>query len=219
MAARKRAPWPYRRLFPLLATIVMTAFGMAGTIWGPRFYGRTAWALPNDLWSTLIAAQRLAHLNLAGLYTWPTQLVSFPGTAVILVPAAVVIDLTGLSLAPPWAHGPYPAVWLFAGPYLRKLPARSLPMAKSSLAGAVSTKPLPMVASSRPTMARPVKNSGAPALFQSPVSQVMKPGRYSRFRPPPCRHMDGPQFRPRTESYLYWNFSHFSGAEILACRQ
>ena len=40
---------------------------MAGTIWGPRFYGKTAWALPDDLWGTLIAAQRLAHLNLAGL--------------------------------------------------------------------------------------------------------------------------------------------------------
>ena len=65
----------------------MAAAGMAGTIWGPRFYGKTAWALPDDLWGTLIAAQRLAHLDLAGLYTWPTQLVSLPGAAIILVPA------------------------------------------------------------------------------------------------------------------------------------
>ena len=42
--AVERPPWPVRRLFPLLATIVMTAVGMAGTIWGPRFYGKTAWA-------------------------------------------------------------------------------------------------------------------------------------------------------------------------------
>jgi hypothetical protein len=112
-----RPPWPSRRLFPLLATIVMTVVGMAGTIWGPRYYGKTAWALPDDLWGTLIAAQRLAHLNLAGLYTWPTQLVSLPGTAVILVPAALVIDVTGLQLGLPAAHGPYPAVWLLVGPY------------------------------------------------------------------------------------------------------
>ena len=117
MAGVERPPWPIRRLFPLLATVVMAAIGMAGTIWGPRFYGKTAWALPDDLWGTLIAAQRLAHLNLAGLYTLPTQLVSLPGTAVILVPAIVVIDVTGLRLGLPWAHGPYPAVWLFAGPY------------------------------------------------------------------------------------------------------
>ena len=74
-------PWPVRRLFPLVATVIMAAVGMAGTIWGPRFYGKTAWALPDDLWGTLIAAQRLAHLDLAGLYTWPTQLVSLPGAA------------------------------------------------------------------------------------------------------------------------------------------
>ena len=113
----ERPPWPVRRLFPLLATVVMAAIGMAGTIWGPRYYGKTAWALPDDLWGTLIAAQRLVHLNLAGLYTSPTQLVSLPGTAVILVPAIVVIDVTGLRLGLPSAHGAYPAVWLFAGPY------------------------------------------------------------------------------------------------------
>ena len=117
VAASGRPPWPVRRLFPLLVTVVMTAVGMAGTIWGPRYYGKTAWALPDDLWGTLIAAQRLAHLNLAGLYTLPTQLVSLPGTAVILVPAIVVIDMTGLRLGLPAAHGAYPAVWLFAGPY------------------------------------------------------------------------------------------------------
>ena len=113
----RRPSWPARRLFPLLATVIMAAVGMAGTIWGPRFYGKTAWALPDDLWGTLIAAQRLAHLNLAGLYTFPTQLVSLPGAAVILVPAIAVIDLAGLPLTVPHAHGAYPSLWLFAGPY------------------------------------------------------------------------------------------------------
>jgi hypothetical protein len=106
-----------RRLFPLLATVIMAAAGMAGTIWGPRLYGKTAWALPDDLWGTLIAAQRLAHLNLAGLYTLPTQLVSLPGAAIILVPAIAVIDLAGIQLTVPHAHGAYPSLWLFAGPY------------------------------------------------------------------------------------------------------
>ena len=101
----RTASWSARRLFPLLATVIMAAAGMAGTIWGPRFYGKTAWALPDDLWGTMIAAQRLAHLNLAGLYTLPTQLVSLPGAAVILVPAIAVIDVTGLRLGLPSAHG------------------------------------------------------------------------------------------------------------------
>src|SRR5689334_17057137 len=110
-------PWPVRRLFPLLATIIMAGAGIAGTIWGPRFYRKTAWALPDDLCGTLIAAQRLAHLHLTGLYTLPTHLAPLPGTALILGPDAVVIDVTGLRLGIPSAHGPYPAVWLFAGPY------------------------------------------------------------------------------------------------------
>ena len=106
-----------RRLFPLLATVIMTAAGMAGTIWGPRYYGKTAWALPDDLWGTLTAAQRILHMQLSGLYTPPTQLVSLPGAAVILVPAVAVADLLGLSLAVPHAHGAYPSLWWFAGPY------------------------------------------------------------------------------------------------------
>src|SRR5712691_828933 len=117
MAVSARPPWLVRRLFPLLATVVMAAVGMAGTIWGPRYYGKTAWALPDDLWGTLIAAQRIAHLNLGGLYTAPTQLVSLPGAAMILVPAVAVIDATGLRLSVPHAHGAYPSLWYFAGPY------------------------------------------------------------------------------------------------------
>lgn len=115
-AGRWRPRWLVRRLFPLLATIGLIIAGMAGTIWGPRYYGKTAWALPDDLWATMIAAQRLMHLNLGGLYTPPTQLVSLPGSAVILIPVVAVIEAAGFSLSLPKAHGPYPTVWLLAGP-------------------------------------------------------------------------------------------------------
>src|SRR5271154_371853 len=90
---------------------------MAGTIWGPRYYGKSAWALPDDLWGTMIAAQRLVHLNLAGLYTPPTQLVSLPGAAVILIPVVALIDAAGLPLGLPAAHAAHPETWLLAGPY------------------------------------------------------------------------------------------------------
>jgi hypothetical protein len=114
-SARKATPWLVRRLFPILGTIGLIVIGMAGTIWGPRYYGLLAWALPDDLWSTLVAAQRFLHLDLAGLYTEPTNLVSFPGTALILVPVAAIIDLAGLPLhAGP--QGPHPVEWLLVGP-------------------------------------------------------------------------------------------------------
>jgi hypothetical protein len=116
-AAAARPPWLLRRLFPLLATVGLIIVGMAGTIWGPRYYGKSAWALPDDLWGTMIGAQRLAHFNLGGLYTPPTQLVSLPGAAVILIPVVALINAAGLSLGLPDAHAAHPGTWLLAGPY------------------------------------------------------------------------------------------------------
>jgi hypothetical protein len=109
------APWPVRRAFPLIATLVLILIGMAGTIWGPVYYGGQAWAVPDDLWATLVAAQRFLHLDLAGLYTAPTNLVSFPGAALILVPVAAIMDAAGISIqAGP--QGVHPTGWLVAGP-------------------------------------------------------------------------------------------------------
>jgi energy-coupling factor transporter transmembrane protein EcfT len=114
-AADRPEPWLVRRIFPVLATVGMIVFGMAGTIWGPRYYGKSAWAVPDDLWATMVAAQRFLHLDLAGLYTQPTNLVSFPGTAVILVPVVAIVDVAGLPLrAGP--QGPHPGEWLLIGP-------------------------------------------------------------------------------------------------------
>ncbi len=110
-------PWLTRRLFPVLATLGLAVIGMATTIWGPRLYGTTAWALPDDLWATLTAAQRLLHGNLAGLYTKPTNLVSFPGAAIILVPIVAVIDAAGLPITIPGPQGADHGVWLLAGFY------------------------------------------------------------------------------------------------------
>jgi hypothetical protein len=107
-------PWPLRWVLPLIATLGLILIGMAGTIWGPVYYHETAWAVPDDLWATLVAAQRLLHLDLAGLYTAPTNLVSFPGAAVILVPVAALMDLAGIPIQA-GRQGAHPAGWLLAG--------------------------------------------------------------------------------------------------------
>lgn len=112
------APWLVRRLFPLLATVVLMATGMISTTWwGAHLVGKHSWLLPNDLWGTLVAARRMLHLDLAGLYTQPTGLVALPGTALILVPVVAVIGVAGLGLGVPGAHNTHPGAWLFAGPY------------------------------------------------------------------------------------------------------
>jgi len=106
-----------RRMFPLIASIGLLAVGMYSTTWGPTMIGAKEWALPYDIWGTLIAAVRLAHLNIGGLYTSPTGLVSLPGAVVILVPCAAIISAAGLSLQIPGPHNLHPPVWLLAGPY------------------------------------------------------------------------------------------------------
>jgi hypothetical protein len=104
-------------MFPLIASIGLLVVGMYTTTWGPTMIGAKEWALPYDIWGTLIAAVRLAHLNIGGLYTSPTGLVSLPGAVVILVPCAAIISATGLSLQIPGPHNLHPPVWLLAGPY------------------------------------------------------------------------------------------------------
>lgn len=106
-----------RRLFPALATLGLTGWGMISSTWGVHLLGRTAWALPDDLWGTLVAAQRLLHMHLSGLYTQPTGLVAFPGAAIILIAPVALMDAAGISLVPQTAQHPYPASWLVAGPY------------------------------------------------------------------------------------------------------
>ena len=121
--ARRRWPlarrrWPLaRRRWPLAATAGLIVVGLVTSTWGVRLFGRADWALPDDLWRTLVAAQRLLHGNLSGLYTPPTELVSFPGAAVILVPLVAVTDAAGLSLQLPGPQNGHPGEWLLAGPY------------------------------------------------------------------------------------------------------
>jgi len=119
------ARWPLRWVLPAIATVGVICIGMAGTIWGPVYYGDQAWAVPDDLWATLVAAQRFIHLDLAGLYTPPTNLVTFPGAAVILAPVAAIMDLAGIPIQA-GRQGVHPAGWLVAGPLETVLSALTL---------------------------------------------------------------------------------------------
>jgi hypothetical protein len=106
-----------RRMFPLIASAGLVLVGMFTSTWGSTLIGRSEWALPYDLWGTLIATTRLAHGNIGGVYAPPTGLISLPGAAVILLPCAALITAFHLSLAIPGPGNLHPAVWLLAGPY------------------------------------------------------------------------------------------------------
>jgi hypothetical protein len=110
--------WLAKRWRPVLATIGLVLYGLASsTWWGPALVGKTAWALPDDLWGTLTAAQRALHLDWSGLYTQPTGLVTLPGWALVLVPVVAVLDALRIPLTLPGPHNAHPTAWLVAGPY------------------------------------------------------------------------------------------------------
>jgi hypothetical protein len=116
-APRTRAPWIRRRILPLLASAGLIAVGMSTTTWGTAVVGKKEWGLPYDLWGTLVAASRIVHGDIGGIYAPGTGLISLPGAAVILLPAAALIAALGLSLAIPGPANAHPPVWLVAGPY------------------------------------------------------------------------------------------------------
>src|SRR6201999_35898 len=93
-----------RRMFPLIGSVGLILVGMFTTTWGPTLLGRPEWALPYDLWGTLVATSRLAHGNVGGVSAPGTGLISLPGAAVILLPAAGLISALVLSLAIPGPH-------------------------------------------------------------------------------------------------------------------
>src|SRR5260370_11674535 len=101
--------WIARRSFPLLAAAGLIAVGMASsTWWEPHLAGSPHWQLPDDIRGTLLAARRLLHLDIGGLYTPPTGLVSFPRTALVLVPGGALLDALGPGLCPPRPPHPHP---------------------------------------------------------------------------------------------------------------
>ena len=107
-----------RRMIPLIGSVLFVLIGMFTTTWGPtHLLSRPEWALPYDLWGTLIGTVRLAHGNIGGIYAQGTGLISLPGTAVILLPCAALINALGLSLQIPGPNNLHPTVWLVAGPY------------------------------------------------------------------------------------------------------
>jgi hypothetical protein len=106
-----------RRLSVIVASVALTVAGMIISTGGAHLIGHAAWGLPNDLWATLVAAERLWRGDLSHLYTQPTALVAPPGTAVILLPAAGVVMGLGLTPGPPVTQSPTPSAWWAAGPY------------------------------------------------------------------------------------------------------
>ena len=106
-----------RRVWPLSAITVFVAVSMAYSFWwGPVIHHQPGWVVPGDIWSTFRAAHWVGWGSLGSVYGSDTQLVTFPGIAVLLAPVAMISGALGLSesIAPVFlAH---PTSWYLLGP-------------------------------------------------------------------------------------------------------
>lgn len=111
--------WTVRHLPPVLATVAVLVASLVFSLWWNLHVDHNkVWYEPADLWRTMLASVRLAHGQLSQLYTGGTNLVSFPGAAVILAPAAALISALHYPLAPPIGTITDTDAWVIALPYI-----------------------------------------------------------------------------------------------------
>ncbi len=106
-----------RRRWPLA---VMVAFIMVSMVyslwWSPVVHHSHDWVVPGDIWSTFRAAHWVGWGNIGGVYGVDTQLVTFPGIAVLLAPVAMISGALGMGESHAPIFNSQPTSWLLLGP-------------------------------------------------------------------------------------------------------
>ncbi len=113
--ARRRAP-------AFVATGLVVTVGMVFFFsWGPISNSKCGcWVAPEDIWGAVRSAHFVLWGYYGGIYAAGTQLVTFPGYLLTLLPAVSLS--TGLKLAEPYPLViRYPSAWLVIGPYTMAL--------------------------------------------------------------------------------------------------
>lgn len=106
-----------RRRWTLMVMATFVIVSMAySLLWNPVVHHSHVWVIPGDIWSTFRAAHWVGWGDIGGIYGPDTQLVTFPGIAVLLAPVAMVSSTLGLreSLTP--IIFSQPSSWLLLGP-------------------------------------------------------------------------------------------------------
>ena len=107
----RRRKWPLITFTTFLAVSLTYSFG-----WDPLIRHAPGWIIPGDTWSTFRAAHWVGWGALGSIYGPDTQLVTFPGIAVLLAPVAMISNGFGLSesIAPVFLT--HPTSWFVLAP-------------------------------------------------------------------------------------------------------
>ncbi len=97
--------------------VVFTVVSMVYSFrWNAVVHHTGSWVIPGDIWSTFRAAHWVGWGDLGSVYGRDTQLVTFPGIAVLLAPVAMVSGGLGLSESIDPIFLSQPTSWLLLGP-------------------------------------------------------------------------------------------------------
>ncbi len=116
-----------RRRWPLAVMLAFVIVSMAYSLWwNPVIHHSRDWVIPGDIWSTFRAAHWVGWGDIGNMYGNDTQLVTFPGIAVLLAPVAMVSGALGLgeSIAPMFVS--QPTSWFLLGPAILLLASTCL---------------------------------------------------------------------------------------------
>ena len=107
----------WNRRWPLVTMVVFVVVGMTYDLcWAPLVHHTAGWTIPGDIWSTWRAAHWVGWGSLGGVYGSDTQLVTFPGIAVVLAPVAMLSSHLGLTESIDPIFLATPSSWYLLGP-------------------------------------------------------------------------------------------------------
>ena len=109
----KRRRWPLAVMLTFVIVAMVYSF-----YWNPIVHHSHDWVIPGDIWSTFRAAHWVGWGDLGGIYGTDTQLVTFPGIAVLLAPVAMVSGVLGLGESHAPIFNSQPSSWLLLGPVI-----------------------------------------------------------------------------------------------------
>jgi hypothetical protein len=116
-----------RRRWALAVMLTFATVSLAYSLWwNPVVHHSDAWVIPGDIWSTFRAAHWVGWGNIGGMYGSDTQLVTFPGIAVLLAPVAMVSGALGLGESHAPIFNSQPTSWLLLGPAILLLASTCL---------------------------------------------------------------------------------------------
>jgi hypothetical protein len=106
-----------RRRWPLVTVLAFVTVGLAYSFfWSPLVHHIQGWTIPGDIWSTWRAAHWVGWGSIGGVYGSDSQLVTFPGIAVVLAPFAMISGHLGLTESIDPLFLAKPSAWYVLGP-------------------------------------------------------------------------------------------------------